>query len=170
MSECGARRRDHPAEKDTSFPPKGSAQKVICACGIGLSAGGIRSASLAPGLAGPGRDRIAGPLSIYLKRLRRRGYVASALQCGVSRGRETGGSKLNEGPDPKTLFGQPRNFYRMDRRERCSSRHQKQKPTPGRWRRKPCSGSSCVRIARSWCPAMVSICGRCGVCCSATIV
>jgi len=93
------------AEKDHIVPADKAAQQKVIWCGVGLSGGGIRSASLALGvLQALAETGLLGRFQ-YISSVSGGGYVASALQWWWSRGRESGGSKLNEGPDSKTLFG-----------------------------------------------------------------
>jgi hypothetical protein len=99
------------AEKDHIVPAGEKAQQETIWCGIGLSGGGIRSASLALGvLQALAEAGLLGRFQ-YMSSVSGGGYVASALQWWWSRGREAGGSRANEGPDSQALFGtSPGNF------------------------------------------------------------
>ncbi|OCK54829.1 patatin-like phospholipase family protein [Bradyrhizobium sp. LMTR 3] len=118
------------AERNHIVPAGEQAQETIW-CGIGLSGGGIRSASLALGvLQALAEAGLLGRFQ-YISSVSGGGYVASALQWWWSRGRETGGSKVNEGPDSQTLFGtSPTNFPYGSARPKPGRGNNSSNPTP----------------------------------------
>jgi len=120
------------AEKDHIASADKAAQQKVIWCGVGLSGGGIRSASLALGvLQALAETGLLGRFQ-YISSVSGGGYVASALQWWWSRGRESGGSKLNEGPDSKTLFGtSPENFPYGPARAMHQPGTKSKSPTPG---------------------------------------
>ena len=120
------------AEKDHIVPADKAAQQKVIWCGVGLSGGGIRSASLALGvLQALAEAGLLGRFQ-YISSVSGGGYVASALQWWWSRGRETGGSKLNEGPNSKTLFGtSPENFPYGPARAMLQPGNKSESSTPG---------------------------------------
>ena len=119
------------AERDHIVPTGKEAQRKIIWCGVGLSGGGIRSASLALGvLQALAETGLLGRFQ-YISSVSGGGYIASALQWWWSRGREAGGSKPDQGPDSTTLFGtSPENFPYGPARPPFQSRGTS--PTPGK--------------------------------------
>ena len=83
-----APKRSSRRKRKASLPPIELRSKRSSVAAFVLSGGGIRSASLRSGLPGLGRGGIAGPLPIYLERLRQRLRCVCAAMMMVTRARD----------------------------------------------------------------------------------